>query len=500
MVQSSEVELVERGLAEMFDANKYDPLSCVLDSFSWNKGELKDSTGPRKWQAQQLQSLTKHLKNPETRFTPYLEAISSGHGIGKSANVAFIIHWALSCWADARVIITANTGDQLAQKTVPESKTWFRRAINSHWFDARSEFIKIKDEKHKDTWRADFVTWSIERTEAFAGLHNEGKIIVLIFDESSAIPDKIWEVAEGALTDENTVIVWLAFGNPTLNTGRFRECFGKFKHRWQGRQIDSREVEGTNKEQIAKWIEDYGEDSDFVRVRVRGEFPRAGSNQFIASDLVATARKFKCQESAIGQLPRIISVDVARFGDDQTVIGMRQGRKFSIFGTYRGIDTVTTASHTARLFDFNQGDAIIVDGDGIGGGVVDQLKAMGYDKKLGKQILHEFHGAGSPLDPKMWLNKRAEVWGAMRDWLQDGQCEIPDSPELADDLTAPQFDYSRAKHANGAIFIESKPDMKARGLSSPDLADSLAMSFAVKLANKPVRVAPKQTPVIGVWS
>src|ERR1039458_1186404 len=89
------------------------------------------------------------------------------------------------------------------------------------------------------------------------------------------------------MTDENTEIIWLAFGNPTQNTGRFRECFGKFKHRWKTFQIDSRTVEGTNKEQINKWIDDYGEDSDFVRVRVRGEFPRAGSSQFIASDVVA---------------------------------------------------------------------------------------------------------------------------------------------------------------------------------------------------------------------
>lgn len=490
---------IEQQLVEDLYSFRFNPAGCVNYAFDWGHGELKEATGPRKWQKEQLESLSKHLGSPDTRYTPYLEAISSGHGIGKSADVSFIIHWALTTWADARVIITANTGDQLAQKTVPEAKKWFRRSINAHWFTVRSEFIKIADDKHKDTWRADFVTWSIERTEAFAGLHNEGKIIVLIFDESSAIPDKIWEVAEGALTDENTVIIWLAFGNPTLNTGRFRECFGKFKHRWKNRQIDSRDVEGTNKDQIAKWVEDYGEDSDFVRVRVRGEFPRSGSNQFIASDIVASARKFKVQERGIEQLPKIVSVDVARFGDDQTVIGMRQGRRFSILGTYRGIDTVTTATHTARLFDANKADAIIVDGDGIGGGVVDQLKAMGYDKKLGKQILHEFHGAASPMDSKMWLNKRAEVWGEMKEWLTAGNCEIPDIPELGDDLTAPQFDYSRAKHANGAIFIESKQDMKARGLSSPDMADSLAMSFAVKLANKPIKAQQRQI-VTGTWS
>ena len=133
--------------------------------------------------------------------------------------------------------------------------------------------MAARDKDHAKTWRADFVPWSEHNTEAFAGLHNKGKRIVLIFDEASAIADKVWEVAEGALTDEGTEIIWIAFGNPTRNVGRFRECFRRFKHPVEGRQIDSRTVEGTNKEQIAKWAADYGEDSDFFKVRVRGMFP-----------------------------------------------------------------------------------------------------------------------------------------------------------------------------------------------------------------------------------
>ena len=109
---------------------------------------------------------------------------------------------------------------------------------------------------------------------------------MLIFDEASAISDRIWEVSEGALTDDDTEIVWLAFGNPTRNTGRFRECFGRFRHRWDCAHIDSRQVEGTNKAQLAQWVLDYGEDSDFVRVRVKGVFPHTGSMQFISSELV----------------------------------------------------------------------------------------------------------------------------------------------------------------------------------------------------------------------
>lgn len=480
---------LDQELADDFFARRFDPLECVRYAFPWGEGELAQSQGPRDWQREKLSALRDHLSNPETRYIPYLEAIASGHGIGKSAEVAFIIHWALSCWEDARIVVTANTGDQLATKTVPEAKKWFRRAINSHWFDSRSEFIKVRDDAHKDTWRADFITWSIERTEAFAGLHNEGKIIVLIFDESSAIPDKIWEVAEGALTDERTVIIWLAYGNPTKNTGRFRECFGKFAHRWKTRQIDSRTVEGTNKEQIDKWIEDYGEDSDFVRVRVRGEFPRAGSTQFIPADVVAAARKARYEHSAV--VPRIGACDVARFGDDQSVVGDRQGRRARIWGRYRGLDVVQVAERCIEYIDREVPSAFVIDGDGLGAGVFDYLKHRGYDRRT---LLVEFHGGAKPRDAEQYFNKRAEVWGMMRDWLQAG-AQIPDDPELDTDLTSIEYGFSR----NGQIQLEKKEDMKKRGLSSPDAADMLAMTFGVKVAPLEPKAAPSVRRAASAW-
>lgn len=137
------------------------------------------------------------------------------------------------------------------------------------------------------------IPWSEHRTEAFAGLHNQGKRIIVIFDEASAIPDVIWETTEGALTDADTEIIWGVFGNPTRNTGRFRECFGRFRHRWHLWQVGSRATKLTNKEQINQWIADYGEDSDFVRVRVRGVFPRAGDMQFISTEMAEAAMSDK---------------------------------------------------------------------------------------------------------------------------------------------------------------------------------------------------------------
>lgn len=435
---------------------------------------------PRPWQWEILNAIGSHLRSQD-RFIPLDVAVSSGHGVGKSALVSMVINWAMSTCEDCKITLTANTFDQLRTKTWPEVNKWTQQSptYKAGWWTLTATALTSKFADHDRTWRTDAIPWSENNTEAFAGLHNKGKRIVLIFDEASGIADKVWEVAEGALTDEETEIIWLAFGNPTQNTGRFRECFGKFKHRWKTYQIDSRTVEGTNKSQIDKWIEDYGEDSDFVRVRVRGEFPRAGSNQFIPSDVVSAARKYK-SEGHEG-LPKILSVDVARFGDDQSVIGVRQGRKARILAKYRGLDTVQLAERAIEFINSEAPDGVIVDGDGIGAGVIDQLNHRHYGNNL-----FEFHGGASANDASKYFNRRAEVWGLMRDWLCTG-AEIPNDNELDTDLTAPEYGFSNKQQ----IQLEKKEDMKKRGLSSPDSGDMLAMTFAVTILPKPKEEVPR---------
>lgn len=455
----------------------YDIADMTHDPLGFCEYAYPDS--PRPWQKDVLEYIGNHLQDPETRHTPCCIAVSSGHGIGKSALVAMILEWALSTCEDCKAVTTANTMTQLDTKTVPRVEEWFRRSINAHWWELRATSITARDLEHHRTWRNDYVPWSETNTEAFAGLHNIGKRIVLIFDEASGIADKVWEVAEGALTDDGTEIIWLAFGNPTQNTGRFRQCFGRYKHRWKTYQIDSRNVEGTNKEQIQKWIDDYGEDSDFVRVRVRGEFPRAGSSQFIASDVVANARKYRAE--GYSGLPKVLSVDVARFGDDQTVIGWRQGRKAVILEKLRGKDTVFVAERVIYWQQKEAPNAVVIDGDGIGAGVVDQIKFRGFGERL-----FEFHGGLPAHDTAAYVNRRAECWGLMREWLNI-EAEIPDEPELEADLTGPEYGFS----AKQQIQLERKEDMKKRGLASPDCGDMLAMTFAVKVAAPAAQPEPE---------
>lgn len=478
----SEIVNYEQQLADDIVQYTYDPLGFVRYSFPWGEQstELEDSSGPRVWQSQVLSVIGKHLQKPTTRYEPLRIAIASGHGIGKSALIAMVSSWGLSTCDDCKILTTATTGNQLRTKTIPEAHKWFQMSINKHWWDLRAMSIISTDKAHEQLWRSDYVTWSDDNIEAFSGLHNKGKRIILIFDEASGISDKIWETAEGALTDANTEIIWLAFGNPMHNSGRFFECFGKYKHRWKTAHIDSRNVEGTNKKEINEWVETYGEDSDFVRSRVKGQFPRAGSNQLIPSNLVAAARKNHAL--GYGDLPFILSVDVARYGDDRTIIGSRQGRFAQCLGKYRGLSTAETGEKVIEFIDTLSPDATVIDGTGIGAAVVDHLRYRGYTTRI-----FEFSSVEKADDTAAYFNKRAETWCLLRDWLRQPGVEIPDDQEFEVDLTSPQYFFS----SNQQIQLERKEDIKKRGLPSPDCGDMLAMTFYPKVKSKRTKKDPK---------
>jgi hypothetical protein len=465
------VNNLELELAEDISRFTSNPLGFMRYAYPWGEpgSELELFPGPYPWQAEIARHIGDHLRSRD-RFQPLRIAVSSGRGIGKSALIGMLCNWGLSTCDDARVIVTANTETQLAVKTWPEISKWFRRSINSHWWTPTATRICVKDRKHADTWRMDRETWSENNVEAFRGLHNSGKRMVFVFDEAAGIADPIWHATEGSLTDEYTEMILIAFSNPSQNSGKFKECFGRMKHRWKTFQIDSRNVPGTNLEEIKRWIEDYGEDSDYVRVNVRGEFPRAGATQFIGGDIVAGARARTVAPEGF----KVLAVDVARFGDDQTVLGMRQGGNLRILARLRGLDTMQVAARVMEVMRNEQPRATIIDGDGLGAGVVDCVRhtMRDWSKDRPRIRLQEFHGGGTPFDSSMYFNRRAEVWGMMREWLKEG--DIPDEPEIETDLTGPEYYFS----SKNQIQLERKEDMKRRGLSSPDVGDMLAMTFA----------------------
>lgn len=464
---------LEQELIDDIASFTHDPLGYVLYAWDWGNGELAKFPGPDEWQVGLLNEIGEKLRSGAINGVS--EAIqmatASGHGIGKSALVSMLILWAMSTHEDTKGVVTANTDTQLRTKTWPEVTKWHRLSINRHWFNCTATAIHSVDPAHEKNWRIDAVPWSIANTEAFAGLHNQGKRVLLVFDEASAIHDKIWEVAEGALTDDDTEILWFAFGNPTQNTGRFRECFRKFRHRWSTRQIDSRTVKITNKAQLQKWVDDYGEDSDFVKVRVRGMFPSASMKQFISTDDVDAAVKRHLRPEQYEFAPKVITVDPSWSGDDPFVIAIRQGLMFKVLRTIPKNDNdIQMANLIAQLEDEHEADAVFIDA-GYGTGIKSAGDTMGRAWQL------VWFGE-KPIDAGC-LNKRAEMWKAARDWLKQGGC-IQDDPDLYQDLIGPET----VPRMDGKIQLESKEDMKKRGLPSPNKGDALAISFAYPVGKK----------------
>lgn len=460
-------------LAEEIASFTHDPLGYAVFAFPWGEaGPLKDATGPRDWQCDVMEDIRAHLCDPKLRHEPLRLGVASGHGIGKSALIAMLIAWGLDTCEDTRIVITANTEQQLRTKTWPEVLKWRGMSITRDWWRPTKTGIFSVVPGHDENWRADAVTWSENNTEAFAGLHNVGKRILVITDESSTIADKVWEVIEGALTDERTELIWIAFGNPTRNTGRFRECFGRFRHLWNTRHIDSRTVEGTNKRYLDELVTTYGEDSDIVKVRVRGLFPSASSMQFIGSDVVDAARKRLIPVER--EEPIVIGVDVARFGDDHSTIYFRQGRDARSIKPIRlsQVDTMQLSAKVAEEQRLHGAAMVCVDEGGVGGGVVDRLKQMGLPV-VGVQFGAKPLNAVRLGNGEKCANRRAEMWAIMREWLKGGA--IPDDQQLADDLTGVEYSFN----VRDEIQLEKKEHMKERGLASPDDGDGLALTFAV---------------------
>lgn len=472
---------VDLAIADDIARFEFDPLGYVRYVFDWGHGDLADEDGPDEWQIDLLNEIGSAMRGSDIAVQV---AVASGHGIGKTAISAWIIHWFMATRPNCAGVVTANTKDQLVNKTWRELAKWNTRAINAHWFDWSATAFRGKESA--ETWFIAAQPWTKERSEAFAGLHERD--VLVLYDEASAIDDIIWEVSEGAMTEKGAL--WVAFGNPTRNTGRFRECFGRRKHRWITRQIDSRTAKRANKEQIQQWVDDYGEDSDFVRVRVKGIFPRAGSMQLIPSDVVTQARAREVQ--ALKSEPVVLGVDVARYGDDQSVIAIRQGRdaRSRPWRRFRGLDTMTLASEVHAEAWKYRADAIFVDGGGLGAGVVDRLEQLNLPPGC---MLYEVNFGGSAVtvgrtasDTANCANKSAQMWWDMGQWAKRGG--LPDEQEIEDDLCGREYGYN----ASNQIVLEKKDDMKKRGLSSPDNGDALALTFALPVAPRAMQAQEEE--------
>jgi hypothetical protein len=463
-------------------AIKDDPLKFVLFTFPWGqKGTpLEHFAGPRKWQREGLQNLADHIKQNQGKvdFDTFRMVISSGRGIGKSALVSWLVIWMLTTRIGSTTIVSANSEAQLRSVTWAEVTKWLSMSLNSHWFEVSAtrvmpakwltELVERDLKMGTRYWGVEGRLWSAENPDAYAGVHNfDG--VMLIFDEASGIDDTIWAVAAGFFTENTPNRFWLAFSNPRRNAGYFYECFHSKRDFWSTKIVDARSVESTDKQVYQQIIDEYGPDSTQAHVEVYGQFPNASDDQFIGASVVDEAMRRAPHKDP--SAPVVIGVDPARFGSDSTVIVVRQGRDVTAIKRYKGDDTMTVVGHVIEAIETYKPALVVIDEGGLGAGIVDRLKEQRYKIK-------GVNFGNKSKNPLMWGNKRAEMWGEMREWLKTAS--VPHDRYLKNDLTGPMM----KPDSKGTIYLESKKDMKARGLASPDAADAIAVTFAFPVAHR----------------
>ena len=413
-------------------------------------------------------------------------AAGTGHGIGKTALGADAIHWFLSTRAHPAIIATANTEAQLRGKLWRELAKTNAQAKNKDWFDwKQSTFTMFED----PTAQAVALAWSADNPEAFAGTHE--KHVLGVFDEASAIDAVIWNVFAGAMTTAGAR--WLALGNSTRNEGRFYDIVhGKLKARkpgdlnrglWNSFVIPSFASPFVDPTWVDEMKMTLGEDSDEYRVRVLGLPPRHDAEQFIPREWVTKAMERNVDLFA--RWPLVLGCDVGR--GDRSVIVPRRGRKvldnIQVLEGERTMDFAKRIANEIRYYREEEGlkAQVVIEELGMGVGVVETLEDMDFaDQIWGVNT----GSSASENNRELYINLRCEMWGELKNWLE-GNVELPNNPDLMDDLTT----LKRKPSANGKLRLETKDEMRRRGVRSPDLGDALALTFAMPFDLLPERRA-----------
>lgn len=466
-----------------------DPLGFVLAMFPWGEpGPLEHYTGPQPEQAAFLTWLGEQIQargfDGVHAVDPIRGAISSGHGIGKGALTGMLVAFIMSTRPHAKGVITANTNDQLQDKTWAGIQYWVKLCKTAHWFELNTSIMYRKG--FRESWKCSPQTCADENSEAFAGQHNLNSTSFYINDEDSNVPEVIHEVQEGGCTDGEPM--WFLFGNPTRRSGYFYDAvFGTKRHRWQSWVIDARNSALPNKRQQAEWAEDYGEDSDFFRVRVRGLPPNASDAQFIDSQRVLDAQKR--QVAVLPDEPLVAGCDLAWGGSDANVIRFRRGKDARSIPAIRipgeltrdpGVLTNRLADVLTQTYDGHRVSMLFLDSAGIAGAIGTRLRELGH-----RNVLEVNFGADSPNVKRRFM--RDHMWAEMKDWLLGGA--IDKSPRLEMDLQMPGLRPDNKQR----IWLESKEQIKKRTEGkSPDDGDALALTFAqpVRVAKKPIAAPP----------
>ena len=392
-------------------------------------------------------------------------SIRSGHGTGKSTSASWAMLWYLLMRFPNKVVVTAPTSGQLFDALFAELKRWIGELPKPI-----QDLLTVKSDRVEITAAASeaFIsarTSRAETPEALAGVHSDN--VLLVVDEASGVPEKVFEASAGSSSGHNATTVLLS--NPTRSTGTFYETQNRMSDTWWTRRWSCVESPLVSDEFVDEMRDRYGEESNAFRIRVLGEFPLADDDTIVPFHLVDAAMKRDIDVDE--ERSPVWALDPARFGSDRTAFCKRVGSVVTEIKSWQGLDLMQTVGRVMAEYEAlppsQRPDEILVDSIGIGSGVVDRMRELGAPVR-GVNV------AESPSMGETYNNLRTELWFKTKAWLEDRSCKLPDNDDLLSDLTGIRYSFT----SSGKMAAESKDQMRKRGLRSPDLADAVCLTMA----------------------
>lgn len=443
--------------AEKLRMWRLDPVQFVRDNFK---------TEPDDWQVEFLYSIR---DNPRT-------CASACKGPGKSCAQAWAALWFISLFPQSKGFALSITGDNLRDNLWAEIALWQKQSqFLSENFVWQSERFFAKESP--ETWFISTRQWSKQadkssQANTLAGLH--GKYTIVLIDEAGDIPPGVVEAADASLSSGIVNRIGMT-GNPTRTDGALYDAAVTFQHLWKvikitGDPLNPKRAKRISLEWAKQQIEKWGRESPWVMINVLGEFPPAGATKLIGPEEIDAAFASNPDPRLWTTSPRILGVDLARFGDDKTIIFPRQGLMSWRPRQYRNLDHEQVGEELIRYMDKWDGDAAFVDSSGFGIALTDWCHTRGFTK------IHAVNFGQKAADAERFVNKRAEMYWDASHFLKKnkGRVALPRMVELRQELCAPNYDYD----PRGRVILDPKDDIKDLLQRSPDLADSWVLTFA----------------------
>lgn len=393
-------------------------------------------------------------------------SVRSGHGTGKSTVASWAMLWYMLTRVPVKVVVTAPTASQLFDALFGECRRWAKLLPPAvgELLEIKSDRIELKASPEEAFISAR--TSRAEQPDALQGIHAE--FVLLVVDEAPGVSEAVFESAGGSMSGHNATTLLL--GNPTRTQGYFYDTFHRLSSEWKNLHVSCVDSPRVSHEYVNEMASRYGEGSNAYRVRVLGEFPLADDDTMISLEIAQAAVDRDVIQNP--DAPILWGLDVARFGTDSSALCKRQANLvLEPIKTWRNLDLMSLTGavlHEWESTEFKQRPAeILVDSIGLGAGVVDRLREL-------KLPVRGINVGESPAIKGQYMNLRAELWGKAKGWLEARDCKLPRDEQLVNELSSPRYSFM----SNGKLKLESKDDMKRRGLASPDRADSFVLTFA----------------------